>query len=79
MDIVLLFVEKEVLILKIKGVMITIEDTNNEKYYINPRQVIYVKRRPNKASPKYKILLSNGEIIMTDNKEGIMSITMSMK
>ena len=75
----LLFVEKEVLILKIKGVMITIEDTNNEKYYINPRQVIYVKRRQNKASPKYKILLSNGEIIMTDNKEGIMSIIMSMK
>ena len=23
--------------------MITIEDTNNEKYYINPAHVIYVK------------------------------------
>ena len=58
--------------------MITIEDTNNEKYYINPSHVVYVKRRPNKAIPKYKILLSNGEIIMTDNKEGAMSIVMTM-
>ena len=48
--------------------MITIEDTNNEKYYINPSHVVYVKRRPSKASPRYKLLLSNGEIIMTDNK-----------
>ena len=59
--------------------MITIEDTNNEKYYINPNQVIYVKRRPNKSHPKYKILLSNGEIIMTDNKEGSMAIVMAMR
>lgn len=58
--------------------MITIEDTNNEKYYINPSHVVYVKRRPNKAIPKYKILLSNGEIIMTDNKEGAMSIVMTI-
>jgi hypothetical protein len=59
--------------------MITIEDTNNEKYYINPSHVIYVKRRPNLSLPQYKILLSNGEIIMTDNKEGAMAIVMSMK
>jgi hypothetical protein len=59
--------------------MITIEDTNNEKYYINPSHVVYVKRRPNKASPRYKLLLSNGEIIMTDNKEGAMSIVIAMK
>lgn len=59
--------------------MITIEDTNNEKYYINSRQVIYVKKRPNKSFPKYKILLSNGEIIMTDNKEGAMAIVMGMR
>jgi hypothetical protein len=58
--------------------MITIEDTNREKYYINPRQVVYVKKRPNKAFPKYKILLSNGEIIMTDNHEGITKIVMEM-
>tara|TARA_B100002019_G_scaffold107922_1_gene92744 strand:- start:7018 stop:7197 length:180 start_codon:yes stop_codon:yes gene_type:complete len=59
--------------------MITIEDTNNEKYYINPAHVIYVKRRPAKAQPRFKILLSNGEIIMTDNKEGAMAIVMSMR
>ena len=59
--------------------MITIEDTNSEKYYINSSQVIYVKKRNNKATPKYKILLSNGEIIMTDNKEGATKIVMSMR
>ena len=59
--------------------MITIEDSNKEKYYINPSQVIYVKRRPQKSSPRYKILLVNGEIIMTDNKEGAMAIIMAMK
>ena len=59
--------------------MITIEDSNNEKYYINPKQVIYVKKRPNKSFPKYKILLSNGEIIMTENKEGAMAIVMGMR
>lgn len=59
--------------------MITIEDTNNEKYYINPSHVVYVKIRPNKSLPRYKLLLSNGEIIMTDNKEGAMAIVMSMR
>lgn len=59
--------------------MITIEDTNNEKYYINPAHVIYVKRRPTKAIPRFKLLLSNGEIIMTNNKEGAMAIVMAMK
>ena len=58
--------------------MITIEDTNNEKYYINPAHVIYVKRRPSKCDPKYKLLLSNGEIIMTNNKEGVSAIVMAM-
>jgi hypothetical protein len=59
--------------------MITIEDTNNEKYYINPTQVVYVKVRPSNSSPRYKILLSNGEIIMTDNKEGAMAIVKAMR
>lgn len=58
--------------------MITIEDTNNEKYYINPSHVVYVKRRPAKSHPRFKLLLSNGEIIMTDNKEGAMAIVMAM-
>ena len=59
--------------------MITIEDSNKEKFYINPHQVIYVKKRPKKASPRYKILLSNSEIIMTDNKEGATAIVMAMR
>jgi hypothetical protein len=33
----------------------------------------------NKASPRYKILLSNSEIIMTDNKEGATAIVMAMR
>lgn len=55
--------------------MITIEDANNEVYYINPRNVIYVKKR----EPMWKILLVNGEIIMTKNKEGAMSIVRSIR
>jgi hypothetical protein len=54
--------------------MIQIEDSNNETYYINPRNVIYVKKR----KPLYKILLLNGEIIMTKNKSGAMSIVSAM-
>ena len=44
--------------------MITIEDANNEQYYINPVNVVYVKRRDN----FWKISLSTGEAIMTKNK-----------
>ena len=54
--------------------MIQIEDANNEVYYINPKNVIYVKKR----KPMWKILLLNGEIIMTNNKQGAMSIVSSM-
>jgi hypothetical protein len=50
--------------------MIQIEDSNNEIYYINPCNVIYVKKR----KPYWKILLLNGEIIMTKNKDGAMAI-----
>ena len=53
--------------------MIQIEDSNNETYYINPKNVIYVKRKP-----YYKILLLNGEIIMTKNKTGAMAIVSAM-
>jgi hypothetical protein len=54
--------------------MIQIEDSNNEVYYINPQNVIYVKKR----NPMWKILLLNGEIIMTKNEEGAMSIVRAM-
>tara|TARA_E500000081_G_C6080784_1_gene327624 strand:- start:432 stop:647 length:216 start_codon:yes stop_codon:yes gene_type:complete len=55
-------------------IMITIEDANNEKYYINPINVIYVKKR----EAFWKILLVNGEAIMTKNSEGAMSIINSI-
>ena len=55
--------------------MITIEDSNNEKFYINPINVIYVKQR----SPFWKILLVNGESIMTKNEEGALSIVNSIQ
>lgn len=47
-----------------------IEDANDESYFINPRNVIYVKQREH----FWKILLINGEIIMTKNREGAMAI-----
>ena len=54
--------------------MIQIEDSNSETYYINPNNVIYVKKR----KPYWKILLLNGEIIMTKNKDGAMAIVNKM-
>jgi hypothetical protein len=43
-----------------------IEDTTSEVYHINPRNVIYVKERPNFGL--WKIAVVNGETIMTKNK-----------
>ena len=50
--------------------MITIEDANNEKFYINPVNVVYVKQR----EKFWKILLTTGEAIMTKNGDGAMAI-----
>ena len=55
--------------------MITIEDSNNEHYYINPSNVVYVKRR----DKFWKILLTTGEAIMTKNQEGAMAIVHAIK
>ena len=55
--------------------MITIEDANNESYYINPANVVYVKQR----EKFWKILLTTGEAIMTKNTEGAMSIVNAIK
>ena len=55
--------------------MIIIEDANNEQYYINPINVIYVKKREN----FWKIMLSNGEVIMTKNTDGAKAIIGSIK
>ncbi len=55
--------------------MITIEDSNNEHYYINPSNVVYVKRR----DKFWKILLTTGEAIMTKNQDGAMAIVHAIK
>ena len=55
--------------------MITIEDANNESYYINPANVVYVKQR----EKFWKILLITGEAIMKKNKDGAMAIVNSIK
>lgn len=49
---------------------INIEDQNSEKFYINPRNVVYVKQRDN----FWKILLIGGEVIITKNTEGAQAI-----
>ena len=59
--------------------MIQIEDSNNEKYHINPKQVVYVKERVHLNKLLFKILLVNGEVIMTSNEHGAKSIISSIK
>jgi len=58
--------------------VISIEDTNCEKYHINPAHVVYVKERLVAGEIVYKILLSNGEVLMTKNAEGAKSIINSL-
>ena len=59
--------------------MIQIEDSNNEKYHINPKQVVYVKERLHLDKLLFKILLVNGEVIMTSNEHGAKCIIASIK
>ena len=59
--------------------MITIEDANNERYHINPKQVIYVKERVHSGKLMYKIMMSNGEALMTSNDHGAKCIIASIK
>jgi hypothetical protein len=59
--------------------MILIEDANNERYHINPKQVIYVKEREHMGKKMWKIMMSNGEALMTSNEQGAMSIIASIK
>ena len=56
--------------------MIQIEDSNNESYYINPRNVVYVKARidPLKKEKWWKITFVNGEQLHTKNEDGVNSI-----
>lgn len=59
--------------------MILIEDSNNEKYHINPKQVVYVKEREHMGKMMWKIMMTNGEALMTDNENGAKSIIASIK
>ena len=56
--------------------MIQIEDSNNESYYIKPKNVVYVKARidPLKKEKWWKITFVNGEQLHTKNEDGINSI-----
>jgi len=61
---------------RIFGIMgISIEDQNAERYYINPRNVVYVKQR----DQFWKILLVGGEVIITKNTEGAQAIIRAIK
>lgn len=61
--------------------MIQIEDSNNEEYFINPKNVVYVKARidPMKKEKWWKITFVNGEQLHTKNEGGVKSIIASIK
>lgn len=59
--------------------MILIEDANEEKYHINPKQVVYVKEREHMGRIMWKIMMTNGEALMTSNEQGAKSIIASIK
>jgi|TARA_Y100000015_G_C2318058_1_gene55344 hypothetical protein len=61
--------------------MIIIEDANNERYHINPNNVVYVKQRvdPMKKEKWWKITFVNGEQLHTRNEDGVRSIINSIK
>lgn len=56
--------------------MIQIEDSNNERYFINPKNVVYVKERYDihKKERWWKITFVNGEQLHTTNEMGVQSI-----
>lgn len=61
--------------------MIQIEDSNNESYHINPKNVVYVKSRidPLKGEKWWKVAFVNGEQLHTKNKSGVDAIVHSIK
>ena len=58
--------------------IITIEDMTDEVYYINPRNVAYIKEKKNLGTmgraSTWKISLVNGESIITRNERGIETL-----
>jgi len=59
--------------------MILIEDANEERYHINPKQVVYVKERDHMGKKMWKIMMINGEALMTSNEHGALCIIASIK
>jgi len=59
--------------------MILIEDANEEKYHINPQLVVYVKEREHMGRNMWKIMMVNGEALMTSNEQGAKSIIASIQ
>lgn len=61
--------------------MIQIEDSNSEKYFINPKNVVYVKERVDsfKKERWWKITFINGEQLHTKNEQGVLSIISAIK
>ena len=61
--------------------MIQIEDANNERYFINPKNVVYVKERYDaiKRERWWKITFVNGEQLHTRNESGVTSIISSIQ
>lgn len=59
---------------------VRIEDSNTEVYHINPMHVVYVKERicSKDSCMMWKMMLVNGEVIMTKNKEGVQKILKSI-
>jgi len=59
--------------------MILIEDANEERYHINPSLVVYVKERDHLGKKMWKIMMVNGEALMTSNEAGAWKIINAMK
>ena len=58
--------------------IITIEDATDEVYWINPRNVAYIKEKKNLGTmgrtSSWKISLVNGESIITKNEKGVHAL-----
>ena len=58
--------------------IITIEDSINEVYWINPRNVVYIKEKKNLGAmgrtSSWKISLVNGESLITKNEKGVKAL-----
>ena len=58
--------------------IITIEDATDEVYYINPRNVAYIKEKKDLGTmgrtSSWKISLVKGESIITKNEKGVEAL-----